>query len=143
MRITKSSIQIILIYGLLLAVSAFGLQWLQYQYFLKAYPVEIYIILIAVGFAGLGVWVGVKLTTRNKSDNFIRNDAALKSLGISNRELEVLQTMAMGQSNKEIARTLGISPNTIKTHITHLYEKLDVDRRLLAIEKAKSLHLIN
>lgn len=132
-----------MLYGALLAIFAFGLQWLQYQYFLKTYPVEIYIILIAIGFAGLGIWVGTKLTAKHVSVDFVRNDAALKSLGISGRELEVLETMAKGQSNKEIARTLGISPNTIKTHIARLYEKLDVDRRFLAIEKAKSLHLID
>lgn len=132
----------IILYALLLAVAAFALEWLQYQYFLKTYPVEIYIVLIALGFAAMGIWVGAKLTRTNQPGPFERNNAAIETLGISKRELEVLEYMARGQSNKEIARTLDISPNTIKTHVAHIFEKLDVDRRVLAIEKAKSLQLI-
>lgn len=142
MRLTKPAIQTILIYGLLLAAAAFALEWLQYHYFLKTYPLEIYIVIIAIAFVSLGIWLGIKLTATEKPGPFQRNNAALKSLGISKRELEVLEALAKGQSNKEIARTLNISPNTIKTHVAHLFEKLEVDRRVLAIEKAKSLHLI-
>lgn len=132
----------VILYALLLALAAFALEWLQYQYFLKTYPVEIYIVLIASGFAALGVWVGAKLTKSNHPGPFERNKAAIETLGISKRELEVLECMASGQSNKEMARALNISPNTIKTHVAHVFEKLDVDRRVLAIEKAKSLQLI-
>lgn len=143
MRNLKPFIRTAILYAAALAIAAFLLEWLQYQYFLKTYPVEIYILLLAFGFVALGIWIGTKLTAKNTNEGFQRNDAALRSLGISARELEVLETMAKGQSNKEIARALGISPNTIKTHIAHLYEKLEVDRRLLAIEKARSLHLID
>lgn len=139
---TKAAIRMILIYGLLLAGAAFALQWLEYQYILKIYPTEIYILLIALTFVSLGVWIGIKLTAKKRTSPFSQNIAGLKSLGISPRELEVLEIIAKGQSNKEIARTLGISPNTIKTHIAHIYEKLAVDRRVLAIEKAKELHFI-
>ncbi len=132
----------VILYALLLALAAFALEWLQYQYFLKTYPVEIYIVLIALGFAVMGIWVGSKLTRTHQAGPFERNNAAIETLGISKRELEVLECMASGQSNKEMARTLKISPNTIKTHVAHVFEKLDVDRRILAIEKAKSLQLI-
>lgn len=142
MRLSGSTVKIILLYAVALALAAFALEWLQYQYFLKLYPVEIYIAFIAIGFAALGIWVGSRLTRKSVPPSFERNDAALRSLGISERELEVLGAMARGESNKEIARTLDISPNTVKTHIAHLFEKLEVNGRVRAIEEARSLHLI-
>lgn len=138
----KGTIRVVIIYAGALALGAFALEWLQYQYVLKVYTVEIYIFLIATAFAGLGIWLGKLLTPGARQESFERNDAALKSLQISPRELEVLEALATGQSNKEMARELGISPNTIKTHIARLYEKLEVDRRVVAIEKARSLSLI-
>ena len=139
---TATMVRTLMLYAIVLALAAFALEWLQYQYFLKTYPVEIYIVMIAFGFAALGIWVGANLARKNQPASFERNNAAIETLGISKRELEVLEHMARGQSNKEMARTLNISPNTIKTHVAHLFEKLDVDRRVLAIEKAKSLRLI-
>lgn len=132
----------ILLYGLLLAGAAFALNWLEYQYLLRRYPIEAYLVLLAIAFMSLGIWVGYRVTTQRSATPFERNDAALMSLGISGRELEVLELLAKGRSNKEVARDLGISPNTVKTHVAHIFEKLDVDRRLLAIEKARALQLI-
>lgn len=134
--------KILLLYSLLLAAAAFALEWLQYQFFSKAYSVEIYVVLIALAFASLGIWVGHRLTVKKPSGPFERNSAALRSLGISERELEVLEALADGQSNKEIGRTLDISPNTVKTHIAKLYEKLQVNGRVRAIEEARTLDLI-
>lgn len=131
-----------ILYGAILAIALFALQWLEYRYFLKNVPTDVYIALLATLFISLGIWVGHRLTTQPTGEPFVRNDPALQSLGISARELEVLEAIATGQSNKEIARDLGISPNTIKTHIAHIFEKLSVDRRVLAIEKARSLCLI-
>lgn len=125
-----------------LAFGAFILDWLEYQYAVRAYSTEIYIILIAVFFAAIGVWAGGRLSQRAPKEAFERNSQAIKYLGISAREEEVLACLAKGQSNKEIARTLGVSPNTIKTHLAKLYEKLDVARRTQAIGKAKDLRLI-
>ena len=142
MRLSKPAMRIIAAYGLILAVAAFALEWLQYQYFLKSYSAEIYTILLAISFVSLGIWVGVKLTAKADARPFARNDAAVASLGISPRELQVLDALARGQSNKEIARSLNISPNTIKTHIAHLFEKLETDRRVLAIDKARFLGII-
>ena len=142
MTMPRPMIRIVIIYALLLACAAFALEWLQFQYFAKAYSVELYVVLIALGFASLGIWVGHRLTEKKPRGRFERNDTALKSLGISGRELEVLEALADGQSNKEIGRTLDISPNTVKTHISRLYEKLQVSGRVRAIEEARSLHLI-
>ncbi len=139
---SKPVLKILLLYSLLLAIAAFALEWLQYQYFSKAYSVEIYVVLIALAFAALGLWVGHRLTAQKPRGPFEQNIAALKSLGISHRELEVLEALADGQSNKEIARTLDISPNTVKTHIAKLYAKLQVNGRVRAIEEARALHLI-
>ncbi len=132
----------IAIYALVIAVAAFLLEWLQYKYLTRVFSTEIYIALIAASFTGLGVWAGHRLTRKTTPGAFEQNLAALKSLGISDREYDVLELLASGQSNKEIARSLGISPNTVKTHIARLYEKLEVQRRTQAIQKAKDLELI-
>jgi ATP/maltotriose-dependent transcriptional regulator MalT len=86
--------------------------------------------------------VGHRLTVQKPQGPFEQNIAALRSLGISDRELEVLEALAEGQSNKQIGRTLGISPNTVKTHVARLYEKLQVNGRIPAIDAARALHLI-
>lgn len=139
---SKPVLKILTLYGLLLAAAAFALEWLQYKYFTKSYSTEIYVLLIATIFAGLGIWVGHKLTTQKPSGSFEENRAAIRSLGISDRELEVLKALAAGQSNKEIGQTLNISPNTVKTHVARLYAKLQVNGRIKAIEEARSLHLL-
>jgi DNA-binding CsgD family transcriptional regulator len=133
----------IILYALGLAAAAAALQWLEYRYVTRAHSTEIYVALIAAGFVALGIWVGRRLTPAAPTrDEFVRNEAAIRSLGLSPREFEILALLASGQSNKEMARTLAISPNTIKTHIARVYEKLDVARRVQAIEKARWLQLI-
>lgn len=132
----------IILYALALAGGAFALQWLQYRYLVHAFSGEIYIALIAIAFAGLGVWAGLKLARRPASATFEKNTAALSTLGITPREQEVLAQLAAGKSNKEIAQKLGVSPNTIKTQVASLYQKLEVQRRTQAIQKARELALI-
>ena len=133
-----------LVYGAILAVAALALQWLQYRYLARAYPAEIYVGLIAVGFMALGVWVGAKLFRRSTfaAPGFDGNPQVVASLGISGRELEVLTLIAAGQSNKEIAGKLSVSPHTAKTHISRLFGKLDVSRRTQAIQRARELGMI-
>lgn len=63
-------------------------------------------------------------------------------MGISGRELEVLELLAQGSSNKEIADRLCVSPHTVKTHLGHLYDKLDVARRTQAVQKARELRIL-
>lgn len=132
----------LILYALALAVGAGLLQWLEYRYVTRAYSIEIYVALLAAGFTALGVWAGLKLTPRTASAPFVRNEAAIRSLGLTARECELLGLLASGQSNKELARTLGISPNTVKTHLARLYEKLEVQKRVQVIEKARWLALI-
>ena len=135
-------IRIALIYGLSLAVAAFVLRWLEYRYTVRILSPEIHIALVAVGFAGLGVWAGSRLARRAAPPAFRKNTEALAYLGVSEREYEVLVLLAEGHSNREIAERLFVSPNTIKTHLASLYGKLEVARRTQAVTRAKQLRLI-
>lgn len=132
----------VILYAIALALAVGALEWLEYRYVTKVFSTEIYIVLLAVGFIALGIWAGRQLTPRPARAAFERNDAAIRSLGLTARECEILELLASGQSNKEMARTLGISPHTIKTHVARLYEKLEVQRRIPAVEKARFLALI-
>ena len=132
----------ILIYSAAIAAAAFGLQWLEYQYSVRVFSIQIYIVIIALVFTALGAWVGHMLSRTGEAKPFEKNVRAIRHLGISNREYEVLELLAEGRSTKEIVESLFVSPNTIKTHLTHLYGKLDVSRRTQAIQKAKSLRMI-
>ncbi len=133
----------ILIYGLVLALAAAALQWLEYQVWARAHSSEIYVGLIALGFLALGVWVGARVfRTQRPSAPFAPNSAAQASLGITEREFEVLRLLAAGRSNKEIAQALSVSPNTIKTHLARLFEKLEASRRTEAILRARELGLV-
>jgi len=137
-----NGLRTILIYGVLLAVGALGLQWLEFQYLVRAYPFQIYAAIIALAFLALGVWAGARLFRRPPPEPFAVNDRALESLGISGREREVLGLLAAGRSNKEIARDLELSPNTVKTHVSKLFEKLAVRRRTEAISRARELGIL-
>ncbi len=126
-----------------LAAGALALQWMQYLYLARLHSLEVYLGLVAAGFMALGVWMGARLfRPRRAGEAFTRNALAIASLGISDREFEVLELIANGRSNKEIAARLGVSPNTIKTHVARLYEKLEVSRRIQAVQKARDLGLI-
>ena len=129
-------------YALALALAVAGLEWLEYRYLTRAFSTEIYIVLLATGFAVLGLWVGHRLTRRRAPHAFERNDAAVRSLGLTTRECEILELLASDRSTKEMAKQLGISPNTVKTHVARVYEKLEVQRRIQAIDKARELALI-
>jgi DNA-binding CsgD family transcriptional regulator len=132
----------IILYALALAAGTALLDWLQYRYLARAFSTEIYIALLALGFVSLGLWAGRRLTPAPRREAFTRNEAAIRSLGLSPRECEILELLASGASNKEIARRLDISPNTVKTHAARVYEKLEVRKRMQAVEKARFLALI-
>jgi DNA-binding CsgD family transcriptional regulator len=132
----------VLIYGVLLAAGALGLQWLQYQFFVRTHSTEVYVTLVALAFLGLGVWVGSRLFRAPPPGPFEINARVQQTLGISGRELEVLELLAAGRSNKEIANRLDVSPNTVKTHVAKLYEKLQVRRRTEAILRARELGML-
>ncbi|MHA4896353.1 helix-turn-helix transcriptional regulator [Pedobacter sp. PWIIR3] len=142
-----------ILYGLSLALLLFLLKWLEWRFAIMNHSLEIYAGGIALIFTGLGVWLALKLVkpkvntiviekTITSDPIFRLNEAELSKLRISSRELEVLQLMAQGRSNKEIADSLFVSLNTIKTHSNNLFLKLEVERRTQAVEKAKRLHLI-
>ncbi len=135
-------IRTVLIWAGLLAVGAFVLQWLQYQYLARAVPGQIYVAIIAVLFAVGGAWAALRIWPRPAGAGFERNDAAMRALGLTGQEMRVLEQVAAGQSTKEIARALGLSPNTVKTHTANLYAKLEVSRRTQAVGKARELRLI-
>ena len=132
----------VLIYGLVLALSAVGLEWLRFRHVTRIDSTEIYVAILAIGFIALGIWVGRKLTPQPRPATFQRNDAAIRSLGLTERECEILGRLASGQSTKELARTFAISPNTVKTHLARVFEKLEVQNRMQAVEKARWLALI-
>jgi DNA-binding CsgD family transcriptional regulator len=134
--------RLILIYGISLAALAFALEWLDYRHAMRVYSTEFYIVCIAILFGCLGMWVGNRMTARPRGPGFMRNEAAISTLGISARECEVLDLLAAGHSNKVIARRLDISPNTVKTHVARVYEKLEVASRTQAIHKARTLEIL-
>lgn len=129
-------------YGLLLALATLVLQWLDYQRLARVHPQEIYVALIALGFLALGVFIGIRLFGAPAAAVVEGNPNAKAALGISERELEVLREIASGRSNKEIAAQLNVSPNTIKTHVSRLFEKLGARRRTEAILKARELGIV-
>lgn len=136
-------VRTVLIYGLALASGAVALEWLRYQVWVRTHVGELYIALIASAFLGLGVWMGARLfRPMAAAGGFEPNLKALASLGITAREHEVLGQLAAGRSNKEIARRLNLSPNTVKTHVARLYEKLEAARRTEAVLKGRELQLI-
>nr|WP_295870432.1 LuxR C-terminal-related transcriptional regulator [uncultured Chitinophaga sp.] len=144
-----------ILYGLSLAILLFLLKWLELRFLIIHHAMEIYIGMIAIIFTALGIWLALKLA-RPKVETvivekpvpvstaaaFSLNTGELDRLGLSSRELEVLQLMADGLSNQEIAGRLFVSLNTIKTHASRVFEKLDVKRRTQAVEKAKRLSII-
>jgi DNA-binding CsgD family transcriptional regulator len=134
--------RLVILYALGLALAVAALEWLKFRYWTGPFYSEIYIFLLAAGFIALGLWAGRRLTPRAAPAVFQRNDAAIRSLGLTARECEILALLASGGSNKQLARALGISPNTVKTHVARLFEKLEVQKRVHAIEKARDLALI-
>ncbi|WP_421828588.1 LuxR C-terminal-related transcriptional regulator [Larkinella sp.] len=146
--------KLILLYGISLALLLFSLKWLEMRLLVINHTFEIYIGAIAILFTGLGIWLALKLINPKietvvveksvyvQASGFSINEAELMKVGLSNRELEVLQLIAEGLSNQEIASRLFVSLNTVKTHSSKVLEKLDVKRRTQAIEKAKRLSLI-
>lgn len=135
-------IRTIFIYALGLAALAWLLQFIEYQYAIRVLPGNFYVFLIALLFTGVGIWAGWKLTARAKAEPFEPNRKAIDYLGISERELEVLQLLEQGLSNQKIADQIFVSANTVKTHLRHLYDKLDVASRTQAVKKARELRLI-
>lgn len=144
-----------IIYSISLAFLLFLLKWLELRFLILDHSFEIYIGFIAVIFTALGIWLALKLSKPkiktvvvekevyvNKTEDFVLNTSLVSQLELSKRELEILGLLAQGHSNQEIAAKLFISLSTVKTHNQNLFEKLEVKRRIQAVEKAKRLNLI-
>lgn len=138
--------RIIILYGLALAILVFLLKQLEYRFFVRDLSIEFYVGAIALLFTLLGLWVGYRLTQKKvvvmAASPFRLDVSQLNKLGISKREHEVLELIAQGLSNQEIANKLFVSLNTIKTHSSNLFLKLEVNRRTQAVQKGKELRLI-
>lgn len=145
----------ILLYGLCMAVLLLLLQWLEVRFMIINYRLELFMGAMAILFTLLGIWLALKLakpkveTVIGEKEIYIDQPAQtnidekeIEKTGISKRELDVLALMASGLSNDEIAATLFVSLNTIKTHSSNIFMKLDVKRRTQAVEKAKRLNII-
>src|SRR5947209_8030896 len=143
----------ILIYGLCGGLLIVMLKLIEYRFLVVEHSVEIYGGLIAAVFASLGIWLGLKLTGKKEvvvvkevavstSEPFALNEQRLRELGITKRELEILELIAKGLSNREIAEKLIVSENTVKTHSSRLFDKLSARRRTQAVQLGKELGLI-
>ncbi|HNN55026.1 MAG TPA: response regulator transcription factor [Novosphingobium sp.] len=134
--------RVVLPYGAALAALALLVEWMDWHNATRAWSTSLYVVCVALLFAGLGIWLGNRLTPRAAIGPFERNERAVAALGMSPREVEVLDQLALGHANKVIARRLGISPNTVKTHVARLFEKLEVQSRTQAIARARLLGLL-
>jgi len=143
----------ILIYGLCGGLLIVALKLIEYRFLVVEHSIEIYGGLIAMIFAGLGIWLGLKLTKKKETvvvkevlvegvQPFAVNEICLRELNITRRELEILELIAAGLSNREIAEKLFVSENTVKTHSSRLFDKLSAKRRTQAVQIGKDLGLI-
>ena len=142
-----------LIYGVCGGVLIAFLRWIEYRFIIIEHSIEIYGGMIALLFAGVGLWLGLKLTRAKevvvvkevevrRQEPFEVDENHLRKLGITKRELEILELIAQGMSNREIAEKLFVSENTVKTHSSRLLDKLSAKRRTHAVQIAKEMGLI-
>lgn len=153
----------ILLYGLLGGVLIAGLELVEYRFLVVEHSIEIYGGVVALIFSVLGIWLGLKLTRTKEtvivrevpvevhvpvevparaSEPFVPDAQRVRQLGITPRELEILQAIAEGLSTREIAARLFVSENTVKTHSSRLFDKLNARRRTQAVQIAKEAGLI-
>jgi two-component system, NarL family, response regulator LiaR len=143
----------VLLYGLLAGILIAALKWTEYRFLVTEHSFEIYGGLVAATFAALGIWLGLKLTGKQErvvikevpaptGEPFRPDGSKREALGITPRELEILELIARGLSNREIAEKLFVSENTVKTHSSRVFDKLGAKRRTQAVQLGKELRLI-
>ena len=143
----------ILLYGLLGGLLIVGLKAIEYRWLIVEHSIEIYGGLVAAVFASVGIWLGLRLTRPVEKvvvrevmvpapAEFVRDDRKLESLGITPRELEILELIASGLSNQEIGERVHVSENTVKTHSSRVFYKLGARRRTQAVQMGKEMRLI-
>jgi DNA-binding CsgD family transcriptional regulator len=144
--------RIILLYGLSGGLLIAALRFTEYRFLVLEHSVEIYGAFIALIFAAIGIKLGLTFTRKEQvlvvrevpvpATPFVRNHEQVAALGITPRELEILEQIASGKSTRQIAESLFVSENTVKTHASRLFDKLGVNRRTQAVHEAKRLGLI-
>jgi len=148
----------VILYGILGGVLIAVLKIVEYRYLVVEHSLEIYGGIVALLFSALGIWLGLKLIGTRETvvvrevpvhmevqlpvpvpiaGPFVRNETRREQLGITPRELEILEELAAGFSNREIAGRLFVSENTVKTHAARLFDKLAARRRTQAVQRAK------
>ena len=149
----------VLIFGLVGGLLIATLQYTEYRFIVIEHSVELYGALVALLFATFGIWLGLRITRRRETmvkdvlgpasgrgaepaSPFDPNTAQQQSLGITDRELEILALIARGLSNREIATQLFVSENTVKTHCSRTFDKLGAARRTQAVRRGKELGLL-
>lgn len=115
----------------------------EYSFIRHEISTDIYLGIVAFAFVGLGFFLGAKIWRGRIQETAVTfNTSTAEELGLSKRECEVLEQIALGLSNQDIAEKLFISLSTVKSHAANLYFKLDVQRRTQAVSKARELGLI-
>lgn len=143
----------VLLYGLLAGILIAVLKLIEYRWLVVEHSIEIYSALVAAIFAAVGIWLGTRITRTRETvvvkevmveapSSFVRDEAKLASLGITPREMEILELIAAGLSTREIAGRVFVSENTVKTHSSRVFEKLGARRRTQAVQLAKEAGLI-
>ena len=141
----------VVLYGIGAGLLIAAMRAVEYRWLVVEHSLEIYGGIVAAVFASLGIWLGLKLTRERvvvrevpvpAAAQFTRDDSRVQSLGITARELEVLELIAAGHATREIAALLHVSENTVKTHSSRVFDKLGASRRTQAVQKAREQRLI-
>jgi DNA-binding CsgD family transcriptional regulator len=138
------------IYGVAGGLLIAALKFAEYRFLVVEHSIEIYGGLIAAVFSAVGIWLGLTLTRREvvikevpaPREPFVADEARVREVGLTPRELEILGLMARGMSTREMAATLFVSENTVKTHAGRVLDKLGANRRIKAVEAARGLGII-
>lgn len=154
---SKAMAKHIFLYGIIGGILIAALKWSEYRFLVIDHSIEIYSGLIAATFAAVGIWLGLKLTRKQErivvkevpvmvpvpmAEPFCPNEAKREELAITPREMETLELIAQGMSNREIAEKLFVSENTVKTHSSRVLDKLGARRRTQAVQLGKEFGLL-
>ena len=154
---SKATAKHIFLYGIIGGILIAALKWSEYRFLVIDHSIEIYSGLIAATFAAVGIWLGLKLTRKQErivvkevpvtvqvsmAEPFCPNEAKREELAITPREMEILELIAQGMSNREIAEKLFVSENTVKTHSSRVFDKLGARRRTQAVQLGKEFGLL-
>jgi ATP/maltotriose-dependent transcriptional regulator MalT len=164
-RLSRETLGHIAVYGVVGALLTLALQLVEYRWLIIGHSFEVYGALVASLFAAVGIWAGRTLTRARTevverhvetvvvrevvvevpvepAGQFVRDERQVATLGLTPRELEILEAIAAGLSNREIGERLYVSENTVKTHSSRVFDKLGVQRRVQAVQRGRELRLI-